>query len=72
MNCQVLAIGGYSAHADQNMLTEWAKGVANGGHLKKLFVVQGEEDSATALAQRIKTETGVETIVPGASQSFEL
>jgi metallo-beta-lactamase family protein len=72
VNCQILAIGGYSAHADQNMLTEWAKGVANGGQLKKLFVVQGEEDSATSLAQRIKTETGVETIVPGASQSFEL
>src|SRR3989339_638268 len=71
VNCQVLAIGGYSAHADQNMLTEWAKGIASGGYLKKLFVVQGEEDSATALAQRIKTETGVETIVPGASQSFE-
>ncbi len=72
VNCQVLAIGGYSAHADQNMLTVWAKSMASGGKLKKLFIVQGEEDSAMALAQRIKTETGVETIVPNASQSFEL
>jgi metallo-beta-lactamase family protein len=72
VNCQILAIGGYSAHADQNMLTEWAKSIASGGRLKKLFIVQGEEDSSTALSQKIKAETGVETMVPTASQSFDL
>ena len=72
VNCQVKAIGGYSAHADQNMLTEWIKSAAIGGKLKNVFVVQGEEDSANALAERIKKDIGVTAIVPSQNESFEL
>ncbi|HAU07889.1 MAG: RNA-metabolising metallo-beta-lactamase [Candidatus Yanofskybacteria bacterium GW2011_GWF1_44_227] len=72
VNCEVVAIGGYSAHADQNMLAEWIGSIAEGGNLRRVFVVQGEEDAATALAQRIKTSTGVEAIVPAQDESFEL
>lgn len=72
VNCQVRAIGGYSAHADQNMLTEWAKNAAIGGKLKNVFVVQGEEESADALAARIKKDIGVIATVPSQNESFEL
>jgi len=72
VNCQVKAIGGYSAHADQNMLTEWIKSAAIGGKLKNVFVVQGEEDSANALADRIKKDVGVNATVPSQNESFEL
>lgn len=72
VNCQVRAIGGYSAHADQNMLTEWTKSAAEGGKLKNVFIVQGEEDSADALAARIKKDIGVPTTVPTQNESFEL
>lgn len=72
VNCQVRAIGGYSAHADQNMLTEWTKSAAIGGKLKNVFIVQGEEESADALAARIKKDIGVPTTVPTQNESFEL
>lgn len=72
VNCQVRAIGGYSAHADQNMLTEWTKSAAIGGKLKNVFVVQGEEESADALATRIKKDIGVTATVPSQNESFEL
>lgn len=72
VNCQVRAIGGYSAHADQNMLTEWTKSAAIGGKLKNVFIVQGEEESADALADRIKKDIGVPTAVPTQNESFEL
>lgn len=72
VNCQVRAIGGYSAHADQNMLTEWTKSAAIGGKLKNVFIVQGEEESADALADRIKKDIGVPTTVPSQNESFEL
>ncbi len=72
INCQVRAIGGYSAHADQNMLTEWTKSAAIGGKLKNVFVVQGEEESADALAARIKKDIGVTATVPSQNESFEL
>ena len=72
VNCQVKAIGGYSAHADQNMLTEWIKSAAVGGKLKNVFIVQGEEDSARALADRIKKELGVNSTVPDIGASFDL
>lgn len=72
VNCQVRAIGGYSAHADQNMLIEWTKSAAIGGKLKNVFVVQGEEESADALAARIKKDINIIATVPSQNESFEL
>jgi metallo-beta-lactamase family protein len=72
VNCKVEAIGGYSAHADQGMLTEWVR-IANGeGKLKKVFVVQGEEDSSLALARKIERTLEVDAVVPKQGESFEL
>jgi len=72
VNCKVEAIGGYSAHADQKMLLEWVKAANGGGKLKKVFVVQGEEDSSLALARKIERALEVDAIVPKQGESFEL
>lgn len=72
VNCKVEAIGGYSAHADQDMLLKWVKSAAEGGKLKKVFIVQGEEDSSLSLARKIERELRVNAIVPKQGESFEL
>ena len=61
VRCRVKAIGGYSAHADQEGLLRW---VAASGRPKKIFVVQGEEAASLALRQRIRDEMGFDAIVP--------
>ncbi len=72
VNCQIRAIGGYSAHADQPMLLKWIASAGSGGNLKKVFVVQGEEDSSTILAEKAKTDLKINAVVPSQGESFEL
>ncbi len=72
VHCQVKSIGAYSAHADQNGLMEYIRQAAKGGKLKKCFVVQGELESAQALAARSTSELHVDTVVPELGQSFDL
>lgn len=72
VNCKVEAIGGYSAHADQNMLLGWVKAANSEGKLRKVFVVQGEEDSSLALARKIERTLGVDAIVPKQGESYTL
>lgn len=72
VNCKIHAIGGYSAHADQVMLLKWIESAGSGGNLKKVFVVQGEEDSSTILAEKTKTDLKIDAVVPSQGESFEL
>ena len=72
VNCRVKAIGGYSAHADQEMLLRWIASANLKAKLKKAFIVQGEEESAQALADKVKRELKVEAVVPSSGESFEL
>jgi metallo-beta-lactamase family protein len=69
VNCRVRAIGGYSAHADQPLLLKWVGSMRE--TLKKVFVVQGEEDQSIPLAEKIKDAFAVEAIVPEKGQVFE-
>ena len=59
-----------SAHADQAELLEWMKPLA--GTVKKVFLVHGEPDGARTLQQAIQKQYGVETLLPGWGQKFEL
>lgn len=70
VRCRVRAIGGYSAHADQPLLMKWVDSMK--GSLKKVFVVQGEEDQSAPLAAKIKDELAVDAVVPTHLQSVEL
>ncbi len=72
VNCKIYAIGGYSAHADQTMLLKWIESAGSGGSLKKVFMVQGEEDSATVLAEKTKTDLKIDAVVPNQGESFEI
>ncbi|MBI2057617.1 MAG: MBL fold metallo-hydrolase [Candidatus Yanofskybacteria bacterium] len=72
VNCLVKGIGGYSAHADQLALVEWVKRSNQEKKLKKVFVVQGEESSAEALAEVIKSRIRVEAVVSKLDEEFAL
>jgi len=72
VNCKVRAIGGYSGHADQEILMKWVWVANEAKKLKKVFVVQGEEVSSSALAEKIIDEQAVEAVVPSQGDSFEL
>ncbi len=62
VRCRTYVIGGYSAHADQNQLMRWLEPMRE--HVKKVFVVQGEEESSLALAQRARDEFAIDAEVP--------
>lgn len=64
------AIGGYSAHADQQGLRDWVASMPT--RPQQAFVVQGEEAASLALAQVIRDELAIETTVPNLGESFEL
>ncbi len=70
IRCRVKAIGGYSAHADQRRLLNWLRPMRLS--LKKVFVVQGEEDQMLPLAQKIRDEMAVETVIPSLKEKFVL
>ena len=72
VNCKVEAIGGYSAHADSEGLLEWVKAANGEGKLKKVFVVQGEEESSLALARKIERALDVDAVVPKQGEEFVL
>ncbi|MDO8495512.1 MAG: MBL fold metallo-hydrolase [bacterium] len=72
VRCLVKGIGGYSAHADQPALVDWITQANKAGKLKKVFMVQGEENSGKALADIVKNKLKVEAIVPIQDQQFDL
>ena len=61
VRCRIKAIGGYSAHADQDGLVQWIRA---SGHPRKVFIVQGEEAASLALRQRLRDEMGLDAVVP--------
>ena len=71
VNAGVEVMTGFSGHADQDELIEWA------GYMQKkpshTFIVHGEEESASALAGNLKSKLGFENIaIPDPHQSFEV
>ncbi len=67
---RVMAIGGYSAHADQPRLLEWLRPMRQ--TLTKVFVVQGEEESELALKRKIEDELAVTAVMPEAGEEVVL
>ena len=70
VRCKVKSISGYSAHADQNGLLNWLRPMKK--NLKKIFIVQGEEEQMIPLSQKIKDELAVDTYIPSLDESVEL
>jgi metallo-beta-lactamase family protein len=70
VRCKQIDIPGYSAHADQPHLLDWLSSMAP--TLKKVFVVQGEQQSAEILAHKITEEFRVPAEVPVTKESVIL
>lgn len=70
VNARIISIEGYSAHADQEGLVKWASPMRYS--LRKIFIVQGEDDAAMALATALKDKLTVDAVVPEYGQEFEL
>jgi metallo-beta-lactamase family protein len=70
VKCQKIQIESYSAHADQEQILEWIKPIRL--DLKKIFIVQGEENAMNVLAQKIRDEMAIEAIIPSFGDCFTL
>ena len=70
VRAEVETISGYSAHADRNELRAWIRRL--GGPIRRAFVVHGETDAATAMAQILKEEGVRQVDKPRQGESFEL
>ena len=70
VRCKMMTISGYSAHADQPRLLEWMSHMRQ--TLKKAFVIQGEQGSSEKLAQKMRDDLAIETVVPKTGETVEL
>lgn len=61
VKARVFTIGGFSAHADQNDLTEW---VSHFESRPRVFLVHGEPTASEALAKKIRDLFNLEVRIP--------
>jgi metallo-beta-lactamase family protein len=69
VRARIEKISGYSSHKDSNGLVEF---VSHAPKLQTCFVAMGENKSATYLAQRLRSEIGVNAIVPEKNREYSL
>ncbi|OGZ47267.1 MAG: hypothetical protein A3J54_01535 [Candidatus Ryanbacteria bacterium RIFCSPHIGHO2_02_FULL_45_13b] len=70
VRASIRAIGGYSAHADTDMLYDYVAHSADS--LRNVFVVQGEPEASLYLVQRIRDNLGLQAVAPKYGDSFNL
>jgi metallo-beta-lactamase family protein len=68
VRAKILSANGFSAHADRNDLMDFAEAV----HPKRVFVVLGDTEASTFLAQRISGFLGISVDVPREGESYEV
>jgi metallo-beta-lactamase family protein len=77
VRCQVRSISGFSAHADESELLDWAgafvKGKAKGaaGYPRRLFVVHGDPPAEAAIVPKLQA-LGLDVHVPKWREAVEL
>ena len=69
VRAEVTRINGYSAHADQAELLQWASHFDR-ERLQKIFLVHGEAEGTSALAEKLQTQGHSDVIAPTLHQSF--
>ncbi len=72
VRCRVRSISGFSAHADQHELEAWLKHFANGDAPKTVYIVHGDPDAAEAFARRIRSDLGMEAVIPKHRETVSL
>ena len=70
VRCQLVKIGGFSAHADWQEVIRWLQDLA--APPQRVFVTHGEVGSATAMAQHLRERFDWRVDVPTHGQQFEL
>ncbi|NOX38349.1 MAG: MBL fold metallo-hydrolase [Calditrichaeota bacterium] len=70
IHARVEQITGFSGHADANEILAWLMGFNRPPEIT--FLVHGENDSTTALAEKIRQQFGWNVVIPSFGQSFEL
>ena len=70
VRCHMVNIPGYSAHADQPRLLHWVGAMKD--TLKRVFVVQGEQQASDTLAAKIRDTMAISAEVPKAGETVEL
>jgi metallo-beta-lactamase family protein len=70
VRCNVVKIGGFSAHADWQEVLRWLKDLPTPP--RRTFVTHGEVGSATAMATKIRERFGWTVDVPQYGERFEL
>jgi metallo-beta-lactamase family protein len=71
VRARVASIEGYSAHADQAGLLEWAAALDR-NRLQQIFLVHGEPGPATTLAGKLRTDQNTQVTVPVRGQEVRL
>jgi len=69
VRAQVATINGYSGHAGQDLLVQWATALKP--EVKKVFIVHGELASSNTLADLLKAQ-GLTTYVPELHETVEI
>ena len=70
VRARVIQVSGYSAHADQKQLIQWLEPMRL--PLKKVFVVQGEENASSVFAGLVMDKLAVSAVVPKLGEEFIL
>lgn len=70
VRCAIKAIGGLSAHADQEKIISWIRGADQ--QPKRVYCVHGEPKAAEALAHRIHDDLHIEAVVPARGETVEI
>jgi len=70
VRAEVVAIGGLSAHAGQDLLVKYAASIKS--QVKKVFLVHGEQKPAAALQERLIAESLPAVYYPALHSSVEL
>lgn len=67
---EIYDLEGFSGHADQNVLINWISKFNI--KPKKIFIVHGEEEATSALANMIDKKFNIETIIPNIGDKFDI
>lgn len=69
--CDVVVLNGFSAHADQKDLVEYAAGARKKGSVDKIFLVHGDPQPQKVLKEKLEQRGLGEVFVPGPGERLE-
>lgn len=70
--CEVVVLNGFSAHADQRGLVDFAVAARDRGKLRKVLMVHGEPKAQAALKQKLEDQQFPDVVAPRAGQKIAI